>query len=50
MLKRMLTEDTMAGRWKNDLNWSDITPKAAFLNRRQLMAGGAALAVGHRWV
>ena len=36
----------MAGRWKNDLNWSDITPKAAFLNRRQLMAGGAALAAG----
>jgi sulfoxide reductase catalytic subunit YedY len=32
----------MAGRWKNDLNWSDVTPKAAFLNRRQLLAGGAA--------
>lgn len=32
----------MAGRWKNDLNWSDITPKAGFLNRRQLMAGAAA--------
>ena len=36
----------MAGRWKNDLNWSDVTPKTAFLNRRQLMAGGAALAAG----
>ena len=32
----------MAGRWKNDLNWSDVTPKAAWLNRRQLLAGGAA--------
>lgn len=36
----------MAGRWKNDLNWSDVTPKATFMNRRQLMAGGAALALG----
>ena len=36
----------MAGRWKNDLNWSDVTPKGVFLNRRQLMAGGAALAAG----
>jgi sulfoxide reductase catalytic subunit YedY len=36
----------MAGRWKNDLNWSDVTPKAAFLNRRQLMAGAGALAMG----
>ena len=36
----------MAGRWKNDLNWSDVTPKAAFLNRRQLMAGAGALALG----
>ncbi|WP_172298673.1 protein-methionine-sulfoxide reductase catalytic subunit MsrP [Pseudoruegeria sp. HB172150] len=36
----------MAGRWKNDLNWSDITPKQAFLNRRQLIAGASALAAG----
>jgi sulfoxide reductase catalytic subunit YedY len=28
-----------------DLNWSDVTPKAAFLNRRQLIAGAAALGV-----
>ena len=35
----------MAGRWKNDLNWSDVTPRAAFLNRRQLMAGAGALAL-----
>jgi sulfoxide reductase catalytic subunit YedY len=30
--------------FKTDLNWSDVTPEAAFLNRRQLMAGGGALA------
>ena len=36
----------MAGRWKNNLNWSDITPKSDFLNRRQLMAGAGALALG----
>ncbi len=28
-----------------DLNWSDVTPKAVFLNRRQLIAGAAALSV-----
>ena len=26
----------------NNLKWSDVTPKPAFLNRRQLMAGAAA--------
>ena len=39
----------MAYRWKNDLTRSDITPKAAFMNRRQIMAGMAgmgALAAG----
>ncbi|NDR57955.1 protein-methionine-sulfoxide reductase catalytic subunit MsrP [Aliiruegeria sabulilitoris] len=36
----------MAGRWKNDLNWSDVTPKAAWMNRRQLMMGASALAAG----
>jgi sulfoxide reductase catalytic subunit YedY len=30
--------------WKNDLRWSDVTPKALYLNRRQLMLGGAAAA------
>ena len=35
----------MAGRYKSDLKWSDVTPKAAWLNRRELIAGGAA-AVG----
>lgn len=29
--------------WKPDLNWSDVTPKNAFLNRRQILAGGAAM-------
>ena len=33
-------------RFKPDLRWSDITPKADFLNRRQIMAGGAALMAG----
>ncbi len=33
-------------RFKPDLRWSDITPKADFLNRRQIMAGGAALLAG----
>ena len=36
----------MAGRWKNDLTWADVTPEAAFLNRRQIMAGMGAAAVG----
>ena len=31
----------MAGRYKSDLKWSDVTPKASWLNRRQLMVGGA---------
>ncbi|UWS07738.1 protein-methionine-sulfoxide reductase catalytic subunit MsrP [Phaeobacter inhibens] len=29
----------MAHRWKNDLSDADVTPYAAFLNRRQIMAG-----------
>lgn len=36
----------MAGRYKSDLRWSDVTPRADFLNRRQIMAGSAALALG----
>ncbi|MCV6825769.1 MULTISPECIES: protein-methionine-sulfoxide reductase catalytic subunit MsrP [Halocynthiibacter] len=33
----------MSKTFKTDLKWSDVTPKADFLNRRQLMAGvGAA--------
>ncbi len=34
----------MAHRWKNDLSREDVTPKADFLNRRQIMAG--ALGIG----
>ncbi|MBS1301969.1 protein-methionine-sulfoxide reductase catalytic subunit MsrP [Loktanella sp. SALINAS62] len=33
----------MAYRWKNDLTAADVTPKAAFLNRRQMIAGTAGL-------
>ncbi len=35
----------MANRWINTLKDSDVTPEAAFLNRRQVMTAGAALAV-----
>ena len=31
--------------FRNDLRWSDVTPKAAWMNRRQLMAGVGALAL-----
>ena len=33
----------MAYRWKNTLTHADITPKAAYLNRRQILAGTAGL-------
>jgi len=33
----------MAHRWTNDLTRADITPKAAFLNRRQILKGTAGL-------
>ncbi|NBD28840.1 MAG: twin-arginine translocation signal domain-containing protein, partial [Alphaproteobacteria bacterium] len=29
----------MAHRWTNDLTHDDVTPKALWLNRRQLIAG-----------
>ena len=32
----------MAGRWTPDLTWANGTPKSHFLNRRQILAGGAA--------
>ena len=32
-------------RYRPDLNWSDVTPKAVFLNRRTLLAGAAGFAV-----
>ncbi len=34
----------MANRWINTLKDSDVTPEAAFFNRRQIMAGGIAAA------
>ncbi len=33
----------MAFRWTNDLTHSDVTPEAAFLNRRQIIAGTMGL-------
>jgi len=36
----------MAGRFKSDLNWSDVTPKERWRTRRQIMAGAGALAAG----
>ncbi|MDJ1009360.1 MAG: protein-methionine-sulfoxide reductase catalytic subunit MsrP [Paracoccaceae bacterium] len=36
----------MAGRYKSDLKWSDVTPKTDWLNRRQIMAGAGALGLG----
>jgi sulfoxide reductase catalytic subunit YedY len=36
----------MTRSFKPDLRWSDVTPKADFLNRRQIIAAGAALAAG----
>ncbi|MBQ2261826.1 MAG: protein-methionine-sulfoxide reductase catalytic subunit MsrP [Loktanella sp.] len=33
----------MAYRWKNDLTHADVTPKAQYLNRRQILAGTAGL-------
>jgi methionine sulfoxide reductase catalytic subunit len=35
----------MAGRWKNELTWSQVTPQADYLNRRQILAGAGALAL-----
>jgi sulfoxide reductase catalytic subunit YedY len=33
----------MAYRWTNDLTHADVTPKALWLNRRQIMAGAAGI-------
>ncbi|MCX8953571.1 protein-methionine-sulfoxide reductase catalytic subunit MsrP [Ruegeria sp. NA] len=35
----------MAHRWTNTLTHADVTPRAAFLNRRQVMAGMAGVGV-----
>ena len=34
----------MRSRFRNDLRWSDVTPRADWLSRRALLAGAAALA------
>ncbi|NNF24336.1 MAG: protein-methionine-sulfoxide reductase catalytic subunit MsrP [Rhodobacteraceae bacterium] len=36
----------MAARYKSDLKYSDVTPERVYMNRRQLMAGAAALGLG----
>ncbi|PKP72953.1 MAG: protein-methionine-sulfoxide reductase catalytic subunit MsrP [Alphaproteobacteria bacterium HGW-Alphaproteobacteria-6] len=36
----------MPWRYKSPMNWSDVTPRADFVNRRQLIAGAAALGLG----
>ncbi len=36
----------MTNRFQSGLKWSDVTPKDRFLNRRQLMTGAGALALG----
>ncbi len=36
----------MANGYKSDLKWSDVTPRSAWLNRRQIMTGAGALALG----
>ncbi|MEL6952452.1 MAG: protein-methionine-sulfoxide reductase catalytic subunit MsrP [Pseudomonadota bacterium] len=33
----------MAHRYRSPLTWSDVTPKDVYMNRRQLLVGGAAL-------
>jgi sulfoxide reductase catalytic subunit YedY len=38
----------MAHRWTNDLTHDDVTPKSAYLNRRQVMAGMAGLGLAAR--
>ncbi|MGR3342807.1 MAG: protein-methionine-sulfoxide reductase catalytic subunit MsrP [Paracoccaceae bacterium] len=35
----------MSGRWKNDLKWSQVTPRAAYMNRRQLLASAVPMAI-----
>lgn len=36
----------MAGRYRSKLSWSDVTPESVWLNRRQLIAGAGAIAIG----
>ncbi len=34
----------MPGRWKNNLKYSDVTPQADYINRRDLIAGAGVMA------
>ena len=36
----------MAGRYRSKLRWSDVTPEAVWMNRRQLVAGMGAAGLG----
>jgi len=36
----------MAGRWRNRLNWSEVTAERVWLDRRQVMSGLAATGLG----
>lgn len=39
----------MAHRYTSELGWKDVTPKALYLNRRQLIAGAGAM-LGAGWI
>jgi len=36
----------MAGRWKNEYSWSQVTPKETWMNRRQMLVGAGAVGLG----
>lgn len=36
----------MAGRYKSDIGWSEVTPRDVYMSRRQWMAGAAAVGLG----
>ena len=36
----------MAGRYKSDLKWSEVTPKASWMNRRQIITAAGAGVLG----
>ncbi|RAP40470.1 mononuclear molybdenum enzyme YedY [Rhodovulum viride] len=36
----------MAGRWRNRLSWSEVTPESVWLDRRRMMAGLGAAGLG----
>jgi sulfoxide reductase catalytic subunit YedY len=46
MLMEIAGDARMTYRFKTDLKWSAVTPKMDYLNRRQLLAGVGAMALG----